>query len=321
MPGPKLLSLCLLCMALLLPAYAANKKVANYVQNGDFEEVTGGMPVSFYTEAYLADPSNVAFYSDADSPFSGKWCVTIENKNPNDAKLIQDLKLDPGTYKLTCQVRVRNILNPTGGANVTLALGSPMQTSTEISGPENVWIPLSFYIIIPEGNTNPLKVELRLGGFGAINQGKASFDALKVEPAAATTEGIQVLAFRPPSGDTAPKVFASDEKPAPGLESTRQVGPNFLFILCLAGILAAFILIWMVFVKEKNGENKPSPFVAFLRLVFKPKPASASPGSPLPNEGALSADQATNAGDMPGEQSRDFGNEPGEQSPKDGDIL
>ncbi|MBN1412839.1 MAG: hypothetical protein JW969_18505 [Spirochaetales bacterium] len=230
----------------------------NLIKNGDFEEVRVNMPVDWYTEAYLNNKTNVEFFSDANQPYSGKYCATINNKQMNDAKFVQDVMLEKGIYKLSCQVRVSGIVNPLGGANLTLLLGDKIQTTPDIFGPQNIWTSLAYYINIMDTPSVPLQVQLRLGGFGAINLGTASYDAVILEKVDDMTEDLTRLTFVG-SGQSVPerdRVFKSDVKPEDTRPVDRGKGPNYLLILILLGGMAAYITLWLIFMITTENIKK-----------------------------------------------------------------
>jgi Gpi18-like mannosyltransferase len=172
----------------------------NILRNGDFEDIAGGLPHMWSTDIYGEDHAGVRFYVESQGAYSGNNYVTIENIRPNDSKLTQYLTVKPNTiYKFSCWIKAEGIGDKALGANITVL--DILETSRDFKDAEGNWEYVEFY-----GRTGikqkHITVTARLGGYGNLNTGKASFDDYKVEQVSTTPAGVKVInLFREKSKD------------------------------------------------------------------------------------------------------------------------
>ena len=160
---------------------AANIGVAgeNLLKNGSFEDISDSLPSVWSTDIYGKDFTGVRFFVENKGAYDGNNYVTIENIRPNDAKLIQTVKVKPNTvYKLSCRIKAEGIGENALGANITVFY--ILETSKDFKDTGRKWEYVELYGRTGKKQDN-LIVTARLGGYGNLNTGKASFDDFRLE--------------------------------------------------------------------------------------------------------------------------------------------
>jgi len=168
-----------------------SKDSTNLLANPSFEELSGTLPVGWETDVWDNEPGVTDFAVRDEEAHHGRYSVTIINHQPNDARLKQTVKVDPDTtYRVSCWVMTRNVASRGKGANVSFH-GIPA-TSRAISGTTDGWQPLELYLKTGAG-VKQVELTLGLGGYGAINQGEATFDQVRFEKVTSVPEGVQPI--------------------------------------------------------------------------------------------------------------------------------
>jgi len=170
----------------------------NLLKNGDFERLRGNKLLGWETDLYGSDKESVRFSAAKGGAFSGDYYVTIENLNANDGKFVQRVRVKPDTlYKFSCMVKADGVGQQGKGANITVL--SIFKTSLDLKDTAGKWKKIVLY-----GNTGPsqneMAVSARLGGYGAVSTGKASFDDFRVEEVAevpAGTKPVKLYRIKP----------------------------------------------------------------------------------------------------------------------------
>lgn len=94
---------------------------ANLVVNGGFEELNGVLPNLWATDVWLQGEDASRFTVEEGQAHTGGFALTIESFKPNDAKLVQNLRVKPNTvYKLSCWVKASGVGAVSKGANLTV---------------------------------------------------------------------------------------------------------------------------------------------------------------------------------------------------------
>lgn len=179
---------------LLFINYSAKPSTNNNLYlNGGFEQSHSGLPSAWVTNLYSTDGSNSKFYIDRQAPHSGKNCFTIESKTANDAKLIQTINVKSNTvYKLSCYIRAEDV--PKGKMGAYISVIDIVDASANVYNTSGKWQYVELYGKTGNGQKT-LDVCLRLGGYGSINTGKASFDDFSVEEVQNPPSNIKVVSF------------------------------------------------------------------------------------------------------------------------------
>jgi dolichyl-phosphate-mannose-protein mannosyltransferase len=159
------------------PAFCESE---NLLLNPGFEEVSDNLPSGWYTDAFINSPDAVEFKVEDGNAHTGSKCLAIINKKPNDSRFCQDIKVQPGSvYKISYWLKVDNIKEGGGGDNVTFTNG--IYYSDFVFNTNGQWQKFDHYVKTSKDGEVSLKFWLRLGGFGAVAEGKVSFDDISIE--------------------------------------------------------------------------------------------------------------------------------------------
>ncbi|AZK48773.1 phospholipid carrier-dependent glycosyltransferase [Paenibacillus lentus] len=152
------------------------------VQNPGFELGDGLSPELWEADLWSQAEGASSFGVTQDDAHSGAWSAWIESSQPDHAKWVQSIPVEPSTnYLITAWVKVLSMGEGEIGANVfPLGVGGVFPQINEVA-PE--WQRVQFY-----GATGPgqreFKIAAAIGGYGKLNTGKALFDdvtAVKVD--------------------------------------------------------------------------------------------------------------------------------------------
>jgi dolichyl-phosphate-mannose-protein mannosyltransferase len=165
----------------------------NLLQNGGFEESVSALPAMWNTDVWSKEADAVIFSIEKGHAFSGSSYATIRNLKPNDSKLMQKVKVSPDTfYKLSCRIKSAKVPANVKGANITV-LGI-LDTSADFHDTGGRWEYAELY-----GKTGPAQRELtvtaRLGGYGNLATGVASFDDFTMEEVKSVPGGVTAVDF------------------------------------------------------------------------------------------------------------------------------
>ena len=197
----------------------------NLIQNGSFENVRRVLPDKWFAPGYGRDKEHIKFYVEKNGAPAGNNYLTMEVKKANEARLIQFVKVQPGSvYKFSCQIKAQGIGTKGRGANFGV-LHLP-DITVDVYDTGGKWRRVEFY-----GRTGPEQREIsavvRLGAPGAFNTGKASFDDFQLEKIQETPQGARVLNL-------------SKKKPAPVKKKPAQKTAPIIpvtFLLCFFWVL------------------------------------------------------------------------------------
>jgi hypothetical protein len=229
----------------------------NIIKNPGFEEVGGGTPANWSTEAFK--PAQVKFtVEEGKAAHSGTKSYSISNNQPNDCKVMQDLTIQPGkVYKISAWVKTDNIKNKPGSPNITIWQGKGIYTSEEIFNTEGQWRNLVFYLRTLSDGGDTLKLALRLGGQGTVNEGKVYFDDISMELVGNPDAGQKVYDFYVPSQRTEVAVKNDEHRTGP-----TAAGPNnTLLYIIIAGVIVIGLLVFveLKLSKKKGAAKKDEP--------------------------------------------------------------
>jgi dolichyl-phosphate-mannose-protein mannosyltransferase len=213
----------------------------NILYNADFEILEGSLPQGWAAHTYTDNPEAVKFSMGHEDAYSGRNYIIIENLQPEDAKLMQTVEVEPDTtYKISCYAKV--FYMGEGGAGANLSLLDIQGRSVDLKDTGGRWVQLELY-----GRTGPeqrsLTVTLRVGGYGLMNTGKAFFDDVIMHKVAHVPEGMSVINFFPE-----PK--AAEQQPREQKQKRTQSIPVTVLIALL--FLAAAFYLYQHVVKRKH---------------------------------------------------------------------
>ena len=194
---------------LLLPGLA---HAQNLVRNGGFLEGDGEQPAGWTTEQWSPTLGTTFGWQRG---VSGLGAVTIRNPVGNDARWIQNVRVQPETwYRLSGSVRAIGV---TAGYGASLGVMGGFEQAREIKGEDSGWQQVSMWYKTKPGQ-NQLTIGCRLGNYGQIAAGEVR------------CTGIELTAVATPP-------LNADFVYGPLDESTTPVGvPAALGIVALLGI-------------------------------------------------------------------------------------
>ncbi|MBR1822410.1 MAG: phospholipid carrier-dependent glycosyltransferase [Clostridia bacterium] len=249
----------LLALTLMLSlGIACLAKEENLLQNGDFSQDDGDLPAGWRRDMWLTDAGVSLLTVDPDG-YEGA-CVTVTNVDENDARFAQTVKVEPDAiYRLSGMIRAAGC--DANGYGATLSIQDVFVYSDGVFDTEGDWQYVELY-----GRTGPKQTELtvfaRVGGYGSLSRGSASFDNIAlIELEEAPVDAIVYEFYRENSGASS-AAANSDGEPARYTESW------LLFIGCYALLIVG--------VTRKRGratEAMPKPrlrlfFILGLALAF-----------------------------------------------------
>ena len=186
--------LLLLCAALMLvPAFAAAESPDNLLSNPGFEDLgNDGLPIGWYTDAYLTREGISAFHV-ADDAHTGGFAAVVENLDMNDARFAQTVKVKPNTmYRLSGWVKADDILDAGRGAN--LSIEGVYVFSESLYETNGEWTYLETYGLTDSDQTE-VTVFARVGGYSGESMGKAAFDDISLEVVTELPAGVHAEAW------------------------------------------------------------------------------------------------------------------------------
>lgn len=253
------------CLAWPLTAFAEEATDGeDLLYNGDFSvhAASAALPAGWSLEAYTADTA--AAYTDSD-PTLGV-VVVLENDGENDARVCQMVTVKPDTcYRLSAMISTADV---TGGAGATLSidnynLDSTFCYSSNLSG-TNEWTEVVMYVKSGPKQTE-FKVALRLGGYGLMSAGRASFakvEMIKAEPADELTKVIDLMS------ETGTLNIEGEGKT--DLSTLEGFDVLMLCLLCAAVVALAYIYVYRSTLRYEGrslGAEKPPRIVLPLMLL------------------------------------------------------
>lgn len=168
----------ILCLLLPAAALADGDHVSgdNLLYNPDFSDSSDllPLPVGWTLDAYRNDSKSVLTALSEEE--GGRVSLLLENLAGNDARVYQDVVVEPGTvYRLRAGVKTQSVR---GGQGATLSVDNysidgSYCYSQAVTGTAD-WTELSLYIRTGAEQTT-MRVALRLGGYGAESTGRAWF--------------------------------------------------------------------------------------------------------------------------------------------------
>ena len=179
----------LVAMLALMPALVptARAEGENLLVNGDFESNDGLQPDSWTTDSWNKDEGFTTFYLDPTGGMEGSAAIVVENTEGNDARYQQEVSVKEGSlYKLSGYIKTEGAEGD-WGANLSfmdtfVQAGPVLDTAGD-------WQYVEVYGRTAEGQKT-LTIYARLGGYGGLSHGTATFDDLKLEEVEAVPDGF-----------------------------------------------------------------------------------------------------------------------------------
>jgi hypothetical protein len=192
----------------------------NLIVNGNLTEGNGLSPEGWQSHQWHADGSIFSW-----QPGAGGGQLQIVSKEPNDAQWVQHLRLGPGWYHFSAQLRSHNVGLKNTGAS--LCLLQNWVSSQELHG-DNDWQSVDFYVKEGAGGAE-VDLACRLGGYGNLNTGEAECRAIQAVAVSAPAAGSG------PQYDLAPASVASGPPQAVSNKAATLVLVSALLVLLAIG--------------------------------------------------------------------------------------
>jgi len=233
------------------PLHGAEK---NLFLNADFSKAGQEIPAYWYTEVY---PDNAArFIVEEDHALPEGKFISIINHQPADARFVQNVRVEKNrVYRISCLVKTGDLEMDRGGANISVLNGS--YSSPEIFDTSGGWRELEVYIRTPRGGLDTLFIAFRLGGYGAMNKGEASFAGVVVEKVDSPPLGVTVANLLAGEESTEEQYTAAAEERT-GAGASRE-GYKPLIYLVLGALLIGLLIFFELRIftpKTKTDENE-----------------------------------------------------------------
>lgn len=216
--------------------------------NGPFVLGANGSPEGWKTDAYAQTAGTSAFSAMPDGGPDGGAYVRVENREPNDARWVRTIAVEPNAfYRLSAYVRAEIGNDSSIGANVSvLGVATTPQGALHTNG---AWTKLEYVGKTGEAQRE-IAVALRLGGYGSLAVGTADFADFAIEPLGDTAPaGTEWASFDSQPQERQGTGVASGTAPSNG-------GPQARLAAMLGGLTVCWLLVggWYVRRSEWTGD-------------------------------------------------------------------
>ena len=239
----------LLALMLVFGLGTALAEEENLLKNGDFSSDDGDLPEGWRREMWLTDAGVSVLTVDPDGWQGG--CVTVTNVDANDARFAQTVAVEPDSvYRLAGMIRARDC--DADGYGATLSIENVFVYSEGVYDTAGDWQYVELY-----GRTGKKQTELtvfaRVGGYGQLSKGRASFDDITLVKLDEAPADVTVYDFF--REDTGTSTATADEG-----EPARSTESWILFTLCWALVIVG--------VARKRGRGAEAMQPKRLRTLF-----------------------------------------------------
>jgi hypothetical protein len=184
----------LLIVPLVLFTCSWAAAAGNLIVNGNLTEGSGISPEGWQSHQWHTGGSVLSW-----QPGASGGQLQIVSKEPNDAQWVQHLRLGPGWYHFSAQLRSHDVGSENTGAS--LCLLQNWVSSQELHG-DHDWQNVDFYVKEGGGGAE-VDLACRLGGYANLNTGEVECRAIQAAAVSAPAAGSG------PQYDLAPESVAS----------------------------------------------------------------------------------------------------------------
>lgn len=228
---------------------AASSGAAATSANGRFVLDRAGSPEGWTTEAYAQTPGATVFTAMPDGGPEGGAYVRVENREPNDARWVRTIAVEPNAYyRLSVLVRAEVGNESSIGANVSvLGVAATPQGALHTDG---AWVKLAYVGKTGEAQRE-IAVALRLGGYGSLAVGTADFAGFAVEQLGDTVPaGTEWASF---DAHAAGQQAAND---ASGTRASLNGASQARLSAMLGGLTACWLIVGGLYVRRSEWVGK-----------------------------------------------------------------
>jgi hypothetical protein len=233
----------------------------NLVKNPSFEQETGNIPTEWLSDSYDKNQGASEIKYEKAMAHSGESFVTIINNSTNDTRFKQDITVKENSiYKLSCWIKTEEVGSGQNEKGANISIEGKMETSRDIKGTVNEWETVEMYVMT--GDVNTFKLTIGIGGYGASNTGKASFDDVSVEEVSSVPQGAVVARLGASN--------SSEKVQTPSKVTPDLGGPGkSIWILLIVGVIVAFVgfAYYVGHVKPQIKENEHKELEATIEEV------------------------------------------------------
>ncbi len=242
----------ILLIALCLPCFGSFAEGENLAKNGDFENLSSGLPTNWEFKAYYDDGTASNYFIDKDA--ARGTVIKIVNNSENDARFIQTIKVKGNTtYKFSCYVKTENVV---GGAGANIGFENITDHSASVSGTAD-WT-----LIELVGKTDKaqkeIEVGLRLGGFGATSTGTAWFDDFKMIEVGNDSSAINL--FKDTSSGSNNNNNANSGTMTSAEYNEAAARAKMAVIMLSVFIIAPLAIYFLLGFEHKNDKARKNPY-------------------------------------------------------------
>ena len=280
-----------LLLTLCFGAVALAEEGENLLKNGDFSEIDGDAPANWRKDMWLTD-AGVSLLSVDPNGFDGN-CVTVTNVDENDARFAQTVAVEPDTlYRVSGMIRASGCDGDGYGA--TLSIEDVFVYSDGVYDTDGDWQYVELYGLTGPDQTT-LTVFARVGGYGTLSRGSASFDDLAVNRVDEASEDAVVYDFYLDSTDDGDTGDTGDAEPTRNTEawllftciyalavvgftrkrhrSAEPLSRKRLWALLGVGLLAALVLRLVIAARVRGYNTDINCFTSWSERMFTLGPA------------------------------------------------
>ncbi len=141
-----------------------------------------GMPSGWYADAWYDGEEDFLIETITED---GSICLHIVNPSENDARLCQDIEVEPNSYyRISCEIKTAGV---SGGGGASVSVANTMAASEPVIGDAD-WQRVELMGITNSKQTE-MTVCMGLGGYSSLSSGEAWFRGFSVEKLDAVPEG------------------------------------------------------------------------------------------------------------------------------------
>lgn len=227
----------------------------NLVLNPGFEEGSGKIPQSWFTDMWKKRDGVTEFVWKSEGAYSGTKCFYINNIETNDARVMQKITVEPNKmYKLSCFTKQINKSEEGTGANISVR--GKVETSLPIKKNPEEWQNISLYIKTTE-NITDITVTIGLGGYGSIASGEAWFDDVVVEEVDTIPPGAKTAIIEEKAEEEEKKV-EPEEVQKEKIKSQEKPATNWVLIIVIISLgVVVVVLLIIIAIKKDTSSEKP----------------------------------------------------------------
>jgi len=255
--------LTMICASGAAPALAQS----NLLLNGNLTKGSGNSPDGWRTAVWKNGSDFTAFrwHHARDVPSE----IEISSIKPNDAYWAQTIRLAPGWYHFTANIRTEGVATNATGANLSILEDGII--SPQLNGTTD-WTTVGFYLKVSQRVTD-LVLACRLGGFAGLNTGTVF------------CRDIAAVAILEPPSNADHRYDLDSIRGEPNSSSPASAARTLSLMWGVLGAIATLLFARLFWVRRPAATPGNGPGVPAPRTSAHPESTAAvATGSPRPLE-------------------------------------